>query len=295
MSAGNTETYAMSVDLFFNRPEGRIAFTDQGTGPLVVMVPGLGDVKEEYRFLAPKVIAAGFRAVTMDLRGLGNSSVGWPAYTNAALGSDIVAFLRYLAAGSATVIGTSMGAGAAAWAAAEAPDAISDLVLIGPFVRVLPAGSWWKSAAMKAAFAGPWANTMWATYWTSLYPTQKPADFVAYKAALLANLREPGRMAATKAMIAAPKADVGDRLANVRSRTLVVMGSKDPDFADAAIEGASVARLLAGKLVMIPGAGHYPHAEMPDVTVPLILAFLAGRKTSSDQDKRTPGKGPPSH
>jgi pimeloyl-ACP methyl ester carboxylesterase len=277
-SAGSKENHIMTVDLFFTRPEGRLAFTDQGSGPLVVMVPGLGDLKEEYRFLAPKVVDAGYRVVTTDLRGLGNSSVGWPAYTNAALGSDIVALIRFLGVSSATVIGTSMGAGAAAWAAAEAPDVINDLVLIGPFVRVLPPGSWWKGAAMKAAFAGPWANMMWASYWTSLYPTAKPADFPAYKAALLANLKEPGRMAATKAMIAAPKADVGDRLVEVRARTLVVMGSKDPDFPDAATEAATVAKLLRGTVAMVPGAGHYPHAEMPDITVPLVTAFLKGRK-----------------
>lgn len=223
----------MNTDLFLVRPDGRIAFTNQGTGPPVVMVPGVGDVKEVYRFLVPKVIAAGCGAVTMDLRGLGNSSVGWPAYTNAALGSDIVALARHLAAGAVTVIGTSMGAGAAAWAAAEAPDVISDLVLIGPFVRELPAPPWWQSVLMKAAFAGPWANAAWGSYWTSLYPTAKPADFAAYKARLLANLKEPGRMAATKAMIDAPKSDVGTRLSEVRARTLVVMGTRDPDFPDA--------------------------------------------------------------
>ena len=139
----------MTADLFFNRPEGTIVFTDQGRGPLVVMVPGLGDLKEEYRFLAPPVIAAGYRVVTADLRGLGNSSVGWPAYTNEALGSDIVALLGYLGAASATVVGTSMGAGAAAWAAAEAPEVIDNLVLIGPFVRVLPPGPWWKTVALS--------------------------------------------------------------------------------------------------------------------------------------------------
>lgn len=137
----------MTVDLFFNRPEGRLAFTDEGSGPLVVMVPGLGDVKEEYRFLAPKVVANGYRVVTTDLRGLGNSSVGWPAYTNAALGSDLVALVRHLGATSATIIGTSMGAGAAAWAAAEAPDLVDGLILIGPFVRVLPPGPLWQRVA----------------------------------------------------------------------------------------------------------------------------------------------------
>jgi hypothetical protein len=33
--------------------EGTLAYDDQGAGPLVVMVPGLGDLRQEYRFLTP--------------------------------------------------------------------------------------------------------------------------------------------------------------------------------------------------------------------------------------------------
>ena len=266
-------------DLYLQRPDGRLAYSDIGSGPLVVMVPGLGDLKEEYRFLAPKLVAAGYRAVTLDIRGHGSSSTGWPDYTCAAQGSDILALVRQLRAGPATVIGTSMGAGAAAWAAAEAPDEIANLVLVGPFVRDVPLGSWWKEKLMKAmirvAFAGPWATRAWAAYYASLYPTAKPADLDAYIALLRANLAEPGRMAATRAMMNASKADVGGRLGEIRARTLVVMGSKDPDFPDAAAEAATVAKLTGGRVTMIEGAGHYPHAEMPEVTAPTVLGFLA--------------------
>jgi pimeloyl-ACP methyl ester carboxylesterase len=266
-------------DLMLDRPEGRIAYTDAGSGPLVVMVPGLGDLKEEYRFLAPKVLAAGYRVVAMDIRGHGNSSVGWSDYSTAALGSDIVALVRYLDAGPATIIGTSMGAGAAAWAAAEAPDAISRIVLIGPFVHDVTPASWWQGQMMKAmikvSFAGPWATMAWGAYYASLYPSAKPADFDAYKTRLLANLAEPGRMAATKAMANAPKTDVAARLAEVHAGTLVVMGGKDPDFPDPAAEAALVAKLLRGTFTIIDGAGHYPQAEMPEKTTPIVLDFLA--------------------
>jgi pimeloyl-ACP methyl ester carboxylesterase len=81
-------------------------------------------------------------------------------------------------------------------------------------------------------------------------------------------------MAATKAMMAAPKADVEGRLSEVRARTLVVMGSKDPDFADPVREATEVAARLDGRVAIIEGAGHYPHAEMPEVVSPLILEFL---------------------
>lgn len=103
-------------------------------------MPGIGDLRQEYRFLAPRLAAAGYRAVSMDLRGLGESSAGWPDYSAAAIGSDVVALVRELDGGPAHLVGTSMGAAAVAWAAAEAPDLVRSLTLIGPFVRgALPA------------------------------------------------------------------------------------------------------------------------------------------------------------
>ena len=66
---------------YLKLPAGQIAYDDSGgDGPLVICVPGLGDLRQQYRFLAPRLAAAGFRVVTMDLRGLGQSSVDWPAY-----------------------------------------------------------------------------------------------------------------------------------------------------------------------------------------------------------------------
>lgn len=268
----------MTQPLYLDRPEGRIAYDDQGQGPLVVLVPGLGDLRQEYRLLAPRLVTAGYRVVTMDLRGLGQSSVGFGDYRSSAIGSDVVALVRALDAGPAAIIGTSMGAAAAAWAAAEAPELVDRLVLVGPFVRNEMQGSALKLAAMKVvmrvAFNGPWAPKAWAAYMDTLYPARKPADWPAYRASLIDMLREPGRMAAMRAMMFASKADVAVRLPEVKAPTLVVMGSKDPDFEDPAKEADTVARLLRGEVVMIEGAGHYPHAEMPDDTTPAILGFL---------------------
>jgi pimeloyl-ACP methyl ester carboxylesterase len=267
---------------FLDRPSGRIAYDDQGSGPPVVMVPGLGDVRAEYRFLAPLLVAAGYRAVSMDLRGHGESSTGWPDYSCAALGSDVVALVEHLDAGPAALIGTSMGAGAVAWAAAEAPERTADLILIGPFVRDVPPWSLLKGIVqklmIKAALAGPWAPGVWGGYYVSLYPTAKPADLDDYRSALVAGLRQPGRLAALKGMMNASKADAAARLGDVRAPALVMMGSKDPDFANPADEAAIVAELVHGEVVMIEGAGHYPHAEMPAIAAPSIIDFLAAHK-----------------
>ena len=266
---------------FLERPDGRLAYDDAGQGPLVVMVPGLGDLRTEYRYLAPKLATAGYRVVTLDLRGHGQSSVGWPDYTSAALGSDVVALVRHLDAGPAHLVGTSMGAAAVAWAAADAPDRVGSLSLIGPFVREVPPASAFKAAPqrlmMRVGFASPWGPWLWGMAYASFH-VRRPTDFDAYRDALVANLREPGRLDAVKGMIFATKSDVEARLAEVKAPTLVIMGEADPDFADPRAEAKTVARLLRGAVHMVPGAGHYPHVEAPDDVAPPLLRFLGARE-----------------
>src|SRR3954453_19160906 len=123
---------------FLQRPEGRIAFDVEGTGPLVVCLPGMGELRSTYRFTVPALTAAGYRVATMDLRGHGDSDTTFARYDDVAAGEDALALVEQLG-GPAVLLGNSMGAGAAAWAAAERPELVSGLGLIGPFVRNPPA------------------------------------------------------------------------------------------------------------------------------------------------------------
>ncbi|MNY59496.1 2-succinyl-6-hydroxy-2,4-cyclohexadiene-1-carboxylate synthase [compost metagenome] len=93
-----------------------------------------------------------------------------------------------------------------------------------------------------------------------------------------ANLGEPGRLAALREMIVASKAASEERLSKVRVPSLVVMGTKDPDFKDPAAEARHVAEAMGGTFHLIEGAGHYPHAEMPEVSAPHLLRFLGEHK-----------------
>jgi pimeloyl-ACP methyl ester carboxylesterase len=257
---------------YLNQKNGKIAYDDAGDGPLVVCVPSLGDVRGEYRFLIPQLVTAGYRAVSMDVRGLGETSVEWDDYTVAGVGTDIVALIRELEAGPAIVIGTSMAAGAAVWAAAEAPDLIRGMILVGAFVR--GDGNWILETLFSVMFARPWGAAMWLKYFSTLYPTRKPDDFAEYTSVLRANLQEPGRLETLLAMLHASKRASEERIPRVDKPTLVLMGSKDPDFKAPETEAKWVAENLKGTYTMIEGAGHYPHAEMPEITGPLMLEFM---------------------
>jgi pimeloyl-ACP methyl ester carboxylesterase len=262
---------------WLDRPGGRNAFDSLGTGPLVVCVPGMGELRTVYRHTTPALVAAGYRVVTMDLRGHGDSDATFTSYDDVAAGGDVVALIEHLG-GPAVVIGNSMGAGAAAWAAAERPELVTGLILVGAFVRNPPMNVL-VALGFRAAMGGPWAPRVWASYLPKLYPGRRPEDFAEHLAGIVASMRRPGHARAFSRTTRTSHAPVEARLDEVTAPVLVVMGEQDPDFGDAAAEARWIAERLGGELLLVPGAGHYPQAEEPDLVNRAIVEFT-GRVTS---------------
>jgi pimeloyl-ACP methyl ester carboxylesterase len=260
------------------RPGGRIAYDVAGDGPLVVCVPGMGELRSTFRFLAPALVGAGFRVATMDIRGHGDSEVTFDAYDNTALESDIHALLTELG-GPAVLIGSSMGAAAGVLVAVDHPDTVRALVLTGPFVRDVPQ-SRSKELMWRASMAGPWARRVWLSYYPKFYPGQPGPDFEEHLASISRSLRGKGKTRAFSLTTRTSHAQVDTVLDTARTPTLVVMGSADPDFPDPSAEAHMIARRTGGSAHMVDGAGHYPHAQRPDEVGPVVIEFL--RSLSSD-------------
>lgn len=275
MAASPSISAGVSAPQSFVAAGKRIAYEDSaGPGKVVVCIPGLGDTRAQYRLLAPQLVAAGYRVIVVDPPGQGESEVGWSSYRPEHIGAHVAALIDALALRDVALVGHSRGAAIATWAAAERPQTVSRLVLIGPFVRNVPIGTLQK-LMLRVGFAGPWAPALWGRYYRGLHPTAPPADLDAYVASLEANLREPGRLAALRSMLFdADNAAIEPRLGDVRAAALVVMGDQDSDFKDPAAEAALVADRLGGRYAMVPGAGHYPHAEYPHVVLSLIWSHI---------------------
>ncbi len=257
---------------YLKQENGTIAYDDQGSGSLVLCVPSMGDVRGEYRFLIPQLVSAGYRTVSMDVRGMGETTTEWNDFSVVGVGKDILALIQELDAGPAVIIGTSMAAGAAVWAAVEQPSLVRGMILVDPFVR--GEGNWFMGVLFSLMFARPWGLAMWTKYYSTLYPSCKPDDFAQYSAVLKANLKERGRQEGLLRMIHASKRASEERILSVHQPSLVLMGSKDPDFKDPEAEAQWLAEQLKTEYTMIENAGHYPHAEMPEKTGPVILKFI---------------------
>lgn len=262
--------------------DGTIAYDVAGEGPFVVLAHGMGDSRHSYRFLAPALVAAGYRVATVDLRGCGDSSLGWSAYSRTDIAGDLIALIRHLG-GPAAIIGQSISGGAATIAAATAPELVTSLVELAPFTRrqsidiagLLKVKRHRRGlTCLTGAFLGSTAS--WQRYLDLAIPA-KPADWDAELARITAKLNEPGRMKVLQAMAQSKPTDAGAQLARVRCPVLVIEGSCDPDWADPRAEGERILNDLPkglGQLAVIDGAGHYLHTEAPDQVLALALPFL---------------------
>lgn len=257
---------------FLAREGGRIGYAVTGDGPLVVAIPGMGELMSSYDALTTALVAAGYRVAAMDLRGHGASDATFDTFDDEAAAGDATALIEHLG-GSAVLMGNSMGAGAAVLAAARRPDLVTGLVLLGPFVRNPPT-PWITRATLRVLMGGPWAGRAWLTYYPKLFPTRRGPEFEAHRDRIADSLRQPGHVAAFRRTTRSSHAAAEAAAPGVRVPTLVVMGEKDPDFADPVAEAQLVGRMLGGTVITVPGAGHYPQAEFPEVTSPAVVDFL---------------------
>jgi pimeloyl-ACP methyl ester carboxylesterase len=245
---------------FLDRPSGRLAYelTGDPSGPLVVLSPGMGDLRSTFDELAKRLAAEGAQVVNADLRGHGESSTGWDAYGVSAVADDLLA-LVHAHGGRGVLVGNSYSGSAAVIAAAREPEAISGLVLAGAFVR-----DGKESLLQKALFA--------------LFHRAFPGRPL-WTAKLVANLKRPhgydalGRMTTDEGT----HRHTTPMLPGVHAPALVIMGSRDPDFPDPAAEARFTVDRLGGpaEVLMIEGVGHYPQAEAVDEVAPAVAAFVA--------------------
>ena len=265
---------APSATRYVTRPEGRIAYDVEGTGPLVVLVPGMGDLRATYRYLTPELVAAGYTVATTDLRGHGDSDTTFSSYGDPETAGDIEAVIDELG-GKAVIGGNSLAAGAAVIVAAQHPEKVTALALFGPFVRN-PAASAFQTWLFHTMMAPLWVSTMWKSYMPTLYKGKKPADFEQYRARVVASLKRPGYGKAfsltTRQTSHAP---AEARLGDVTAPAIVIMGDRDPDFKDPTGEAAWIGEKLNAQVVMVADAGHYPQSQQPEITTPAVLGFLA--------------------
>jgi pimeloyl-ACP methyl ester carboxylesterase len=217
-------------------------------------------------------LAARFRVIALDYRGLGRSRPAPPATTMELIAGDALALLRKLAVRSAGVVGLSMGGYAALELYRRAPDLFRGLALCD--TKATPDTVEQKAAretfATNALSKGlSWVADDFAP--KVLRPHPDPAVLATVRA-LIADGTPEGVAAAQRGMALRP--DSVPTLARIACPTLVVFGDEDQLIPLG--EGQRMAQTVKGaRMVRIPGAGHLPNLENPSAFNAALSTFFA--------------------
>ncbi|GMA24963.1 hydrolase [Luteimicrobium album] len=269
-----------------SRPEGRIAYSVTGTGPLVVATPGMGDLRSTWDDQVPALVAAGYRVAVADLRGHGDSDTTFRTHGDAATASDVVALVEHLvgphpaADDRAVLLGNSMAGSAAIIAAAERPDLVRGLALVSPFGREHAEGA--KRAllhgVLRVLLARPWGAKAWAGYYTSLNKGHRSAWLPRHTAEIRSSMRDTAHLRSFRELaLQLDHHEVDDAVRTLAAQpvpTVTLVGALDPDYPDPVAEAAWLRSRLGGTAVVVPDAGHYAQHQAPDVVNDAILALL---------------------
>lgn len=86
-------------------------YEDHGSGRPVILIHGWPLSGRSWEKQVPALIDAGFRAITYDRRGFGQSSQPWGGYDYDTLAADLHALVEHLDLSDAALVGFSMGGG----------------------------------------------------------------------------------------------------------------------------------------------------------------------------------------
>ena len=257
------------VEKFVEVPGGRLAYEVAGEGPAVLCLPSLGDTRREYERLAPALVEAGYRVITADLRGMGQSRGKFKSHSLRDLTNDISAILDAEKVEKAFLAGCSVSGASIGLFAVEQPERVLGLIMFSPIAHT---GSRLMAYVLVGVLRLPLiGRKFWEMYFKSLYPLN-PLDN-DYLEHIKAELKKPGAMKSVGDMCLTPRID--KEISQIKAPTLVYFGTKDPDFKNVQSEATQVQQEIPqAQIKVLEGLGHYPQREYAAQVVPEVTGWL---------------------
>jgi pimeloyl-ACP methyl ester carboxylesterase len=265
--------------------DGQIYYEEAGNGEAIILLPGLGHDHTYYAKTVPLLSTFG-RVVTLDPRGLGQSSASTTGYSVEAWADDVVRLIDHLGAPRAHLVGSSLGACVAMQAALEAPARIASLVLVAGFSeldRSLEMNFRMRLKMLDETGLSD-ALAMHISMWTlgrsfldtdegkaameRLFSAVKRNSVERYKTFINTILRF-GRCEPDQA--GQPKLTA--RLGELKVPVRVVVGEQDI-LTPVSVSRRMADHIKAAEFCVVPECGHITFTEKPRETAALIEAFL---------------------
>jgi pimeloyl-ACP methyl ester carboxylesterase len=254
-------------------PSGvRIAWERRGAGEPLLLIHGLGYARWGWEPVAD-ALAEAHEVVLFDNRGIGESDAPAGPYTVSGMAEDAVAVLDVAGLERAHLLGTSLGGMIALQLVLDHPERVDRLVLActtpgGAGAAPMPERT---VRLLGEAQALPSEVALRRFIENAFGPDPDPAQI---ERILRHRIRAAQAPAAWAAQAAAGVAfDVWERLAEIRTRTLVLTGDQDA-VVDPENSELLAARIPEARFEVFAGCGHLFFWEQPTQFVETVTEFL---------------------
>jgi pimeloyl-ACP methyl ester carboxylesterase len=251
----------------------RIYWEEHGAGDPLLLIQGLGyTIEMWFRVLGP--LAAKYRVIVFDNRGVGRSDVTPGPYLVPMMVADTAAVLDAAGVDSAHVLGISLGGLYAQELALTHPDRVRSLVLAatfapGPSIALASPEFYAKEAARRQMSAEQSVRAILEYTYDPETPAERVEEDIRVR---LANFPSLEGYNAQVGWVGTFESEA--RVGAITAPTLVLHGETDRFVVPE--NGRNLARFIPGaKLVMVPHASHLMFTDQPEFTVATILEFLA--------------------
>jgi pimeloyl-ACP methyl ester carboxylesterase len=276
-AAGNSGG-AMSVlaAMYIDTRGARIWVHQQGAGPAVLLLGGLGDPAESWQAQID-ALSGRYRVVAPDNRGAGRSALPPGGASVAAMAEDAADVLRSLGVEDAHVAGFSMGGAVAQELALGHPSLVRSLVLSGTWT--VPHVYWrrmfasWVAAAETARSERELLESFFLWIYSREWHEDGTVDRLIDET-LASPLAQSAEGFFAQARACADWTGAAERLRNVTVPVLVIAGDADitcpPRLSRPILEAIPHA-----ELAVIEGGAHQPFQERPGEYNAIVGDFWA--------------------
>ncbi|MBD8491583.1 alpha/beta fold hydrolase [Pseudomonas syringae] len=260
---------------FFEHDGCSLHYEDYGHGAPLLLLHGLGSSGLDWEYQVPAFSAAGYRVITLDLRGHGRSDTPRERYSIAMFSADVAALIDHLHLEPVHLVGLSMGAMVGFQLAVDQPQRLKSLCIVnsGPQVKVRGANDvwqWFKRWSLARVMS---MQTLGQALGKLLFPLPEQAD-------LRRKIAERWARNDKRAYLASFDAIVGwgvqERLSRITCPTLVI--SADRDYTPVAVKQAYVKRMPNARLVVIDNSRHATPLDQPEAFNRTVLEFIAAHR-----------------
>ncbi len=252
-----------------DRSFGSMVFEDQGEGPPVVMVHGLGGTSNSFQTLVPYLDE--FRIVRLDLPGAGRSGYRPGKPGMAGMVDALTNALKLVDIERAHFVGHSMGTLLCQYLAVKHTDLVASMTLFGALFEPTPAARDGLRERAKKARENGMTDIAEAVSSASTADSSKRRNPVikAFVRESLMRQNLTGYAAHCEALSEASAADHK----KIECSTLLITGEHD-GVAPVAMGRELAARIRQARLEVIPDVGHWLMIEAPERSAELMCDHL---------------------